>query len=116
MAQVAATSPRIISGSATLPRPTAIAEGLSARTTAATVPAAGPARARTARARTTTAAVISTTCGATMTHDAGPRTRTSRACTQNAPGSLSIVTVAAGSKAPKRNACQFEAIARTEAA
>ena len=80
------------------------------------MPAAGPASARTARARTTTAAVISTTCGATMTHGAGPRARTSSACTQNAPGSLSMLTVAAGSNAPKKKACQFEAIARTEAA
>ena len=115
-AHVAATSNRIINGSATLPRPTATAAGLRASTNAATSPAAGPARTRTATARTTTATVISTTCGAIITHGAGPSARTASACTQNEPGSLSIVTVAAGSNAPKRKACRSEAMARTAAA
>ncbi len=46
----------------------------------------------------------------------GPNTRTDSACTQNAPGSLSMLASPAGSNAAKKKPCQLVAIDRTAAA
>ena len=45
-----------------------------------------------------------------------PKARTKRVCIQNAPGSLSSVTVPAGSKAAKKKLCQLIDMLRTAAA
>ncbi len=50
-----------------------------------------------------------------MAHTWKPKTRTDSACTQNAPGSLSIVTVPQGSKAPKKKLRQLWDMLRTAA-
>ena len=99
-----------------LPRSSATTAGLTASTAAAIKPAAGPARRRTIRYSTSTASTPSTTCGSTIAHVLTPNARTDSACSQNAPGSLSSVTVPAGSNAPNAKSCQLPAIARTAAA
>jgi hypothetical protein len=65
-ASAASTSSRIISESEMLPRFSATVAGLTAITAAAIRPAAGPASRRTARSSTSTVAMPSSTCGATM--------------------------------------------------
>jgi hypothetical protein len=99
-ASAASTSSRIISESEMLPRFSATAAGLATTTNAAISPAGDPASRDTARYSTTTVSAPSMACGATITHGWKPNARTARACTQNAPGSLSSVTVPAGSNAP----------------
>ena len=59
--------------------------------------------------------VPSTAWGSTMAQTWKPNRRTDSACTQNAPGSLSIVTVPQGSKAPKKKLCQLWDMLRTAA-
>jgi hypothetical protein len=82
-----------------LPRFSATVAGLTATMAAAISPAAGPASRCTARNSTSTVTMPSTAWGATMAQVCRPNARTARACTQNAPGSLSTVMVPAGSKA-----------------
>ena len=57
----------------------------------------------------------STAWGSTTDQTWKPNTRTDSACTQNAPGSLSTVTVPQGSKAPKKKLCQLCDMLRTAA-
>jgi hypothetical protein len=49
----------------------------------------------------------STTCGKTSAQMWKPKIRRDSACTHSAPGSLSTVTVPAGSNAPKTKSCQL---------
>jgi hypothetical protein len=51
-----------------------------------------------------------------MAHSWKPNRRTDSACTHNAPGSLSTVTVPAGSNAAKTKLCQLCDMERTPAA
>jgi hypothetical protein len=90
-----------------LPRLRATVAGESTSTAAAAMPARAPDSRRTAWYRMRTLAIPSTIWGATMAHAWSPNTRTDRACTQNAPGSLSTVTVPAGSNAAKKKLCQL---------
>ena len=115
-ASAASTSSRIISESEMLPRSSATVAGLSVSTTAAISPAAGPASRDTAWYSTSTVAAPSTACGATRTQGCTPNARTARAWSQNAPGSLSRLTVPAGSKPPKIKSCQLIDMLRTAAA
>jgi hypothetical protein len=83
---------------------------------AAIRPAAGPASRRTARYSTSTVSTPSTACGTTNAQVCTPKARTDRAWIQNAPGSLSKVTVPTGSKAAKKKSCQLMDMLRTAAA
>ena len=56
------------------------------------------------------------TCGSTSAQLRGPNTPTETACSQNAPGSLSVVTVPAGSNAPKKKLDTPIVMLRTAAA
>ena len=56
------------------------------------------------------------TCGRTSAQVCGPNTPTEMACSQNAPGSLSVVTVPAGSNAPKKKLDRLVVMLRTAAA
>ena len=98
------------------PRLSATVAGESTNTPAARIAARGPASRRTTRYRTSTLAIPSSTCGATIAQAWTPNRRTDRACTQNAPGSLSTVIVPAGSNAPKKKLCQLIDMLRTAAA
>ena len=101
-ASAASSASKIMSVSGTLPRFSAVVAGDRARTPAAISPAAGPASRRTTRYSTSTASVPSMICGSTTAQLCAPKTPTLIACSQNAPGSLSVVMVPAGSKAPKK--------------
>jgi hypothetical protein len=107
------TSSRIISESEMLPRSSETVAGLTTSTAAAISPAAGPA---TAWYSTSTVSTSSMACGATRTQGCTPKARTASAWIQNAPGSLSRLTVAAGSKLPKTKLCQLIDMLRTAAA
>ena len=54
-------------------------------------------------------------CGSTIAQMWKPKSRTDKACSQKAPGSLSTETVPHGSKAPKKKSCQFCDMLRTAA-
>jgi hypothetical protein len=54
----------------------------------------------------------STTCGSASDHGWNPNSRADSACGTRNPDSLSNVTVADGSNAPKKNARQLVAIDR----
>lgn len=82
------------------PRFSATVAGLTATTAVAISPAAGPASRCTARYSTRTVRTPSAACGATITQVCTPKARTVSAWIQKAPGSLSRLTVPAGSKAP----------------
>jgi hypothetical protein len=99
-ASAASTSSKIMSESEMFPRFSATVAGLTATTAAAISPAAGPASRCTARYSTRTVRTPSIAWGATITQVWKPKARTASAWIQNAPGSLSRVTVPAGSKAP----------------
>jgi hypothetical protein len=99
-----------------LPRSSATTAGLTASTSAATSPAARPASRRTARCSTSTVRTPSTACGTTSVQVCTPNALASSACGQNAPGSLSSVTVPAGSNAPNAKSRQLVAMLRTAAA
>ena len=100
-----------------LPRFSATVAGLTATTAAAIRPAAGPGQpphrpvehqhgARCPRAP----------AAATMAQVWKPNARTASAWIHSAPGSLSTVTVPAGSNAPKKKLCQLIDMLRTAAA
>jgi hypothetical protein len=112
----ASSSSRIISVSGTFPRPSAIVAGQSTNAPAARIPASGPDSRRTTSYTTTTLAIPSITCGATSAHACTPNRRTDSAWTQNAPGSLSRLIVAAGSNAAEKKLCQLIDMLRTAAA
>ncbi len=115
-ASAASRTARTINESEMLPRLRATVAGARVRTAAARRPAAAPASRRTTRNSTITDTVPSITWGRTMDQVCSPNTRTERAWTQNAPGSLSRVTVPAGSNAAKKKLCQSIDMLRTAAA
>ena len=55
------------------------------------------------------------TCGRTSAQMWKPNTRSDSACIHSAPGSLSTVTVPAGSNAPKMKSCQLADMLRAAA-
>jgi len=57
----------------------------------------------------------SITCGRISAQMWKPKIRRDSACTQSAPGSLSTVTVPAGSNAPKMKSCQLSDMLRAAA-
>ena len=79
---------------------TEAAIGVSVSSSAASSPGISPAHWRTARYITSTVATPSITCGRASDHGWKPKIRADSACGTNAPASLSMVIVAAGSKAP----------------
>ena len=105
-----------MSVSGTFPRSSVTVAGLAASTTAALKPASGPANRRTQWKRISTVMAPSTACGSMIAQTWKPNRRTDSACSQRAPGSLSIVTVPAGSKPAKTKSCQLCDMDRTEAA
>ncbi len=74
--------------------------GVSAKIPAASSPADVPAQRRTTRYMTRTETMPSMTCGSASDQAENPNMRADSACGRNDPASLSIVTVACGSKAP----------------
>ena len=112
----ASTTSRTMRLSGTFPRSSVMVAGLAASTAAATMPANGPARRRTAWKSTRTVSAPSTAWGSMIDQTWNPNRRTERAWAHRAPGSLSTVMVPAGSKAPKTMSCQLCAMLRTAAA
>ncbi len=76
------------------------AMGVSAKIPAAISPGVTPVHRRTTRYSTSTLITPSITCGSASDQGWKPKIRADNACGRNEPASLSIVTVAAGSKAP----------------
>ena len=99
-----------------LPRSRVMVAGLAARTNAAMSAAAGPAKRRTAWNSTSTVSAPSTAWGSMIAHSWKPNSRTERAWTHRAPGSLSTLIVPAGSNAPNKKSCQLCDMERTAAA
>ncbi len=102
--------------SGTLPRSRATTAGERAKIAAASTAAGRPTSRVITRNITSTAAIPSITCGATTAHGCGPNMRTDSAWGHRAPGSLSMVIVAAGSNAAKKKLCQLTAMLRSAAA
>ena len=99
VASAASTASRIIRVSEMFPRSSIRVAGETVSTTAERIPATGPASRSTTRKITRTVSVPSTIWGRIIAHSWNPKTRSERDWIQNAPGSLSMLTVPAGSKA-----------------
>jgi hypothetical protein len=81
--------------------------GVSVNRPAASRPASAPNQRRTRRYIARTDTTPSITWGKVKDHWWYPNTRADSACGRNEPASLSIVIVAPGSRAPKKNAFQL---------
>jgi hypothetical protein len=102
--------------SGTLSRLIAAVIGVNANSAAASNAVPGPARRRTTRCSTNTAATPSTAWTSAIAQGWKPNTVTPSVCVQNASGGLSTETTPAGSKPAKKNASTFRDIECTAAA
>ena len=92
------------------------ATGVSARTSPATSPAAGPNQRRTAAYSSATEATPSRACGTSIDHWLKPNTRPDSSMTHSEPGVLSTVMKLEESNEPKKKAFQLLVPAWTAAA
>ena len=108
-------SSRTSRASGLLNRNISAATGVSAMTSPAMSPAAGPNHRRTAAYSTPTHATPSSACGPSMLHELTPKIRPEISITHSDAGVLSTVMKLEESKEPKKNAFQLLVPASTAA-